>query len=231
VAQRPRERFLRGAGAGGRVSLEKEIKAKENNKTQDANEIRGSRQLHGRARLDAFFNFIFNPNIHFSLLIFSSSSLTGGQDLCSYGTVTLEASWRPDPRLWLRRVLGFGGGLTPGQSPCRGLSWGRVWAMLVHGFRGRVGATRENKETSMAHTWCGFPPNKLRDCLARADHSPSSRRLPQQRDTIGKKNVGVSRKAERSLKKNEERAFCTQANQVRKTSQSTLGVLPSHMRA
>jgi len=35
----------------------------------------------------------------------------------------------------------------------------------------------------MVHTWCGFPLNKLRDWLARAVHSSTSHRLPQQRDT------------------------------------------------
>ena len=54
------------------------------------------------------------------------------------------------------------------------------WAMLLLGFRGRVGGnTRKQKEASMVHTWCGFPLNELRDWLARAVHSSTSHRLPQ----------------------------------------------------
>jgi hypothetical protein len=128
----------------------------------------------------------------------------------------------------------LGGGLTPGQSTVSG----PVLARMGHArswFSGSCWAKRENKGTSTVHTWCGFPKTssgivwlvRITHHHPIACHSSVTHPVTH----LGKKKRRASRKAERSLKKNEERAFCTQANQVRKTSQSTLGVLPSHMRA
>lgn len=53
------------------------------------------------------------------------------------------------------------GGRTPGQATVPGPTLGGAYgpgSFLVFGVV--LEATRENKEASMDHTWCGFPPKQ-----------------------------------------------------------------------
>jgi len=78
----------------------------------------------------------------------------------------------------------FGGVAPLARPPCRGLPWGARMGQARSWFSGSCWRQHaKTKKQAWTKRGVAFPPNKLRGWLARAVHSSSSPRLPQQRDT------------------------------------------------